>query len=144
MHQQQQNIIHVISYNNAQNTKIEQPAPLSLHLKLHWNYNQQLLQGKERENKGRQKKKKVHRGFFNGTQKNPVPAFFWLPEQVLQCGHWSQALLSSGVFTKPLSFSSTAHGAASQEQGRVHQQGPHSSLWSSALLLRPVSASLES
>lgn len=57
MHQQQQNITHVISYDNAQRTKIEKPAPLSLHLKPHWNYNQQLLQGKGKDNKGRQKKK---------------------------------------------------------------------------------------
>lgn len=73
MHQQQQNIIHVISHDNAQNIKIERPAPLSLHLKLHWNYNQQLLQGEGKENKGRQKKEKIHGGFFCSTQKNPVP-----------------------------------------------------------------------
>ena len=94
MHQQQQNIIHVISYDNAQSTKIERPAPLSLHLKLHWNYNQQLLQGKGKKNR-KAEEKKIHRGFFCGTQKNPVPAFFWLPGQVLQCGHRSQALLNS-------------------------------------------------
>lgn len=73
MHQQQQNIIHVISYDNAQSIKIERPAPLSLHLKLHWNYNQQLLQGTGKENKARQKKEKIHGGFFCSTQKNPVP-----------------------------------------------------------------------
>lgn len=58
MHQQNQNIIHAISYDNAQSTKIERPALLRLHLKLHWNCNQQLLQGKGRENKGKQNKKK--------------------------------------------------------------------------------------
>lgn len=141
MHQQNQHIIHVISYDNAQSTKIERPALLSLHLKLHWNCNQQLLQSKGRENKRKQKKKKNYTEFFCGPQKNLVPAFFWLPGQVLQCGHWSQALLNSGAFTKPLSFSSAAHGAASQEQGRIHQLGPHSSLGSTALLPSPVSAS---
>jgi len=35
MHQQQQSLIRVISHDNAQSTKIERPAPLSLHLKLH-------------------------------------------------------------------------------------------------------------
>lgn len=75
MHQQQQNIIRVISYDNAQRIKIEKPAPLDLHLKLHWNYNQQLLQGKGRENKGRQKK--IYQEAFSvalrRTQFQPFP-----------------------------------------------------------------------
>lgn len=83
MHQQQQNIIHAISYDNAQSTKIERPAPLSLHLKLHWNYNQQLLQGKGRENKGREmlKKNKIQQqqqtqeDSFHVTQKSLLQAF---------------------------------------------------------------------
>lgn len=141
MHQQNQNIIHVISHDNAQSTKIERPALLSLHLKLHWNCNQQLLQGKGKQRKAEGKKKNYMEFFFCGPQKNLVPAFFWLPGQVLQRGHWSRALLNSGAFTKPLSFSSAAHGAASQEQGRIHQPGPPSSLGSTALLLSPVSAS---
>lgn len=87
MHQQQQNIIHAISYDNAQSTKIERPAPLSLHLKLHWNYNQQLLQGKGRENKGREMlKKKIkynnsnkHRKAFSMLLRKACSSLFLAP-----------------------------------------------------------------
>lgn len=118
MHQQQQNIIHAISYDNARGTKIERPAPLSLHLKLHWNYNQQLLQGRGRENKGRQKKINkiyIYKYIYCVTQKMPVPAFFffWMCALV-----WSlkPGFVSYGIwtFTKPLSFPGVTHRAACQ------------------------------
>lgn len=79
MHQQNQHIIHVISYDNAQSTKIERPALLSLHLKLHWNCNQQLLQSKGRENKRKQKKKKKLHGVLLWPSEEPSSSFFLAP-----------------------------------------------------------------
>lgn len=143
MHQQQQNIIHVISYDNAQSTKIERPAPLSLHLKLHWNCNQQHLQGKGSENKGRQKKKNHTEAFsmaLRGTQFQPFSGSLDKCSTVV-----AEARLCWILDSLPKSpFPGTAHEAASQEQSRINPRGPHSSHCSTALLPCPDSTSLMS